>query len=310
MSRIDEALRKAQQSVSASTEPPGVEFSGETAPTRSAMGGSGSRDHAGVDIVVESGADAAAREAVDLSSESWDCVVRVGTAVNEKLVVSKDAEPAAVEQYRKLAAALHQVPVERGTRVVMVASALAGEGKTLTAANLALTLAESFGREVLLIDADLRRPTIHQVFDLQGAGATMPGLNDRLNADHDTKLPLARVSPRLTVLPAGQPNPDPMRALTSERMRRIINEAAARFDWVILDTPPVALLPDAKLLVEMADMVVFVISAGSTPYTVVQRVVQAIGPERIVGVVLNRVTIKDAPYHYYNTDYYQPRTGT
>ena len=214
---------------------------------------------------------------------------------DSKLVVSGQAPPIAVEQYRKLAATLHQVHVDRETKVVMVASAMPGEGKSLTAANLALTLSESFRHRVLLIDADLRRPTVHQLFQISNES----GLNDALAATEDTKLALIEVSPRLTVLPAGRPNPDPMSGLVSDRMRRILGEAAARFEWVIIDTPPVGLLPDANLLSRMVDMVVFVIGAGTTPFRFVERAVNALDRERIVGVVLNRAAEAHAAYQYY-----------
>lgn len=215
--------------------------------------------------------------------------------MSEKLVVSEHAQPAVIEPYRKLAATLHQVQIARGTKIIMVASAIAGEGKTLTAVNLALTLSESFRRRVLLIDADLRRPMIHAVFKI----SNVSGLNEGLNADHEDKLSLVDVSPRLAVLPAGRPNLDPMSALTSERMRRIIKEASMKFEWVVLDTPPVGLLPDANLLGEMVDMVIFVVSAGRTPLAVVERAVKAMNRDRIVGVVLNRAVPSDTHYYQY-----------
>jgi capsular exopolysaccharide synthesis family protein len=212
-----------------------------------------------------------------------------------KLVVSAEISPIAVEQYRRLAATLHKVQVERGKRVLMISSTMAGEGKTLTASNLALTLSESFGRQVLLIDADLRRPTIHEVFQLSNT----KGLNDCLCAEDDQELPLVAISPRLTILPAGRPNPDPMSGLTSARMRRIIEEAAARFEWVVLDTPPVGLLPDASLLTEMVDMVVLVIGAGTTPFRLIERTVKAVDRKKLIGVVLNRAAESQSAYQYY-----------
>ena len=218
-------------------------------------------------------------------------------SVDEKLVISLAVNQAAVEQYRKLAASLHQLQMERGTKIIMVASAMAGEGKTLTAANLALTLCESFHRRVLLIDADLRRPAVHKVLNVMNVS----GLNDALGAPEDQKLTIIEVSPRLSVLPAGRPNPDPMRCLTSARMRSIVQEAAAKFDWVVLDTPPVELLPDASLMVEMVDGVVLVVSAGRTPFKSIERAVNAIDRKRIVGVVLNRVVDTKAAHYY---DYY------
>jgi len=221
-------------------------------------------------------------------------VVEQPRRVHDRVVTGGAVPSTAVEQYRRLAATLYHVQAERGAKIVMVASAMVGEGKTLTAANLAVTLSGSFQRSVLLIDADLRRPTLHELFGVPNVS----GLNDRLNAERDGKLSLVEVSPQLTVLPAGRPNRDPMSALTSERMRRIIEEASEKFDWVVLDTPPIGLLPDANLLAKMVDMVVLVVGASSTPLRAVRGAVDALTPERIVGVVLNRVAEPSGDYYY------------
>lgn len=216
----------------------------------------------------------------------------------ERLVVHADVEPYAVEQYRRLAAVLHQAQVERGIRTVMVASAQAGEGKTLTAANLGLTLSESYKRRVLLIDADLRRPSLSSLFQLP----TAAGLAESLKAPRERALNLAKISDSLTLLPGGHPDPDPMSGLTSGRMQEIIDQAAENFDWVIIDTPPVALLTDAKLLASMVDAAILVIDAGVTPYVTIQHAVEGIGREKLIGVVLNRVeraSLKDGAYYAY-----------
>src|SRR5262249_52852356 len=157
-------------------------------------------------------------------------------------------------------------------------------GKSLTATNLALTLSESYQRRVLLVDADLRRPTIHDIFRLPGE----PGLVDSLRGVTKGPLPVVQISPTLWVLPAGRPHPDPMRVLVSESMKQLIAEAVEQFDWVIIDTPPVVLLPDANLLASMVDAALLVVGANSTPYPIVKRAVDALGPSRILGVVLNR----------------------
>ena len=215
--------------------------------------------------------------------------------VADKLVLGEEIDPAVVEQYRKLGTALHRVQVEDARRVVMVASAVVGEGKTLTTANLAVTLSESFRQRVLLIDADLRRPTIHKLLKVPNDS----GLNDVLKAGHDGKLTLYEVSERLTVLPAGPPNSDPMGGLMSDRMKRILAEAGAKFDWVLLDTPPVGLLPDANVLAEMVDMIVLVVAAGETKYRSIERAIGTLDRRRIVGVVLNRAVQSPTAYRYY-----------
>jgi Mrp family chromosome partitioning ATPase len=98
-----------------------------------------------------------------------------------------------------------------------------------------------------------------------------------------------QVSPNLAVLPAGQTGSDPMAELSSERMRALIHAAAARFDWVLMDTPPVCLLPDAQLVALVSDAVLLVIAAKTTPYRFVERAIAELGSDRIIGTVLNRV---------------------
>ena len=202
----------------------------------------------------------------------------------DKMVLGRHIPAAAVEQDPQARRGVAPRPGAARTKVVMMASTLAGEGKTLTATNLALTLSESYRRRVALIDADLRRPTVHDMFGLPNVS----GLNDVLSARGDAACEIFDVSPCLSVLTAGRPNPDPISGLTSERMRRLVAAAAKEFEWVILDTPPVGLLPDAGLLGGMVDTVVLIVAAGRTQYRMVHRTVEAIGRDRIFGVVLNR----------------------
>jgi capsular exopolysaccharide synthesis family protein len=205
------------------------------------------------------------------------------------------------EQYRRLAAVLHDAQGTTGVRVVMVASALPSEGKTLTASNVALTLSESYRRRVLLIDADLRKPALHDLFRL----ATASGLIDGLEATSDIKLVLRQVSSHLWVLPAGRPTQDPMAGLTSERMRSVVEEAKASFDWVIIDTPPLMTLPDAHLLSSLVDGALLVVKAGSTPHDLVKRTAEMIGRNRVLGVVLNQAhELTEGAGAYYG-GYYQ-----
>ncbi len=229
------------------------------------------------------------------------------TKGDEKLVTFPKAEQSTVEQYRKLAATLHHAQAERELKVVMVSSAVSGDGKTLTAVNLALTLSESYRRRVLLIDADLRRPSVHTVFELKNEA----GLTDSLTAATERRLPVIQATSNLSLLLAGHPDSDPMSGLTSGRMQRLIAEAAASFDWVIIDTPPLVLLPDANLLAAMVDAAILVIGAGKTPYKLITRAIEAVGRSRILGVVLNRVdrTYVAGGYGYkYGYNYFTPRS--
>src|SRR4051794_17242294 len=227
-----------------------------------------------------------------------------------KLLGTDGFSPAALEQYRKLAATLHHAQTERGIKVIMTASALPGEGKSLTAVNLALTLSESYHKRVLIIDADLRRPTVQRIFGLP----PIAGLNEGLKAKHDHPMMVTSVSDRLMVLPAGRPESDPMSGLTSDRMRRLITQAGKALDWVIVDSPPVGLLPDASLLADIVDGVLLVVRAGKAPFRMVKRTVDAITHDRILGVVMNAVDYAHdrnagGYYEYYGYGYYGGTPG-
>ncbi len=215
----------------------------------------------------------------------------------ERLAIGPDGDAGLVEQFRRLAATLHHAHQTNDLRSVMVTSATPGDGKTLTAVNLALVLAESYNYRVLLIDADLRRPSIPNVVDL-GAGS---GLSEALRSATEQKLALVPLTTRLTLLPAGQPISNSIEALTSPRMRLILDEASTRFDWVVLDAPPVGPTTDARLLSQMVGGVLFVIHAGQTQCPDVVKAIDGIGREQVLGVVLNGVEAR-APEQYYYAD--------
>jgi len=227
---------------------------------------------------------------------------RLPDEVLDKIVLGDRADTGLVEQYRRVAAVLHHAQTLRGIRSVMIASAVAAEGKTLTATNVALTLSHSFGRRVLLIDADLRRPSVHEMFGLSNDH----GLVDSLRTPVGGRLPVQAVLRNLWVLTAGHPTSDPMSGLVSGMMKQLLAEARDQFDWVIVDTPPVALMPDANLLGDMIDAALLVVSASTTPYPLVQRAAAAIGADRILGVILNRADrgalAREYGYHYDDYD--------
>lgn len=226
---------------------------------------------------------------------------RIDARYAGKTVVDQEISPTSREQYRRLAASLHHAKDASGLTIVMVTSAVSGEGKTLTSSNLALTLSESYKKNVLLIDTDLRKPSLHSVFRFKSES----GLSEGLATGSDRTVPIYQISSRLAILAAGRPTSDPIAHLTSPRMRRLLEEARATFDWIILDTPPVALLPDANLLSAMVDGAVLVVKAGATPYPLVERALDAVGRNKALGVVLNRTTGRAASdyYGYYSYSY-------
>ncbi len=223
-------------------------------------------------------------------------------ALRGKLVTTAEIDPVSLEQYRRLAASLHDLQSQRSLKSLMVTSALPREGKTLTITNLALTLSESYQRRVLLIDADFRRPSVHELFGLP----SVAGLVEALRTG-DAQPHVVELTSTLSVLPAGRLEGSPVALLSSEAMRAIVDEAASRFDWVLLDTPPVALLTDAHLVARLVDGVVLVIAAGATPYPLVQRSIAELDPDRILGTVLNRIEIQALPVGGYYGHYYGGR---
>ena len=327
MSRVDEALRRAAETRQQASG--GVESAAQPLPPITGEEVDGvSRDLFGVEMPerrplravaalststaplpapppapLPSELHAATTPALPRAPREQSLFERIDSNAAFKVVIDPNMTPAFREQYRQLAATLHHAQTSAGIKVVMIASAAVGEGKTLTATNLALTFSESYKRRVLLIDADLRRPSLHVMFGIDNS----TGLSDGLGAAVERPVRLRQLTPRLAILPSGLPTGDPMAGLTSERMRRILEEAREAFDWIIVDTPPVGLMPDANLLAAMVDGAVVVVKAESTPHDLVQRAVDAIGRTKVFGAVLNRATApsRNVPYEY-EAYYLQP----
>lgn len=278
MGRIDEALKRARTDGEPEQTPDEREglFEGAwslvdaTQPTRQARP---ARRSTAPQLLAPAVADAGAPNAGLLS---------LSTRWRERVATGDDSDPGLVEQFRRLAGVLHHAQQASGLRSVMVTSASPDDGKTLTSVNLALVLAESYRANVLLVDADLRRPSIPNVVQMGGQG-----LSEALRSPTEQPLTLLPITSRLTLLPAGQPIANSIEALTSPRMREILDEAAERYDWIILDAPPVGPTADARLLTELVGTTLFVIHAGKTQCPQVQKAVATIGRERILGVVLN-----------------------
>lgn len=234
-----------------------------------------------------------AASASDIASES---VTLLEDADLQARLVTGTSSTVSREQYRRLGAVLHEAQAQNQSKTVMITSALPHEGKTLTVVNLALTLSESYARRVLVIDADLRSPCLHTILNIPNARGLSEVLQD---GQHD--LPFVQVSSRLYALTAGTPGPTPLAGLSSRRMGEVLGECAARFDWVLIDTPPVGVLPDAQVLARLVGEVLLVIGAGSTPVAAIERAVAELGgPDAISGTVLNRVDesrIPDAGYY-------------
>lgn len=311
MSRVDEAMRRAGASSTdddadalAAAEAYPIEMPDRHRVTADRKGGAETTNEHVADLT-SAGPDGGNRETPPESPAVARLFERFHPGVTEKVVIDRRMPVECREQYRRLAAVLHDAQATNHTQVVMVASAVAGEGKTLTAANIALTLSGSYRKRVLVIDGDLRKPVMHQLFRVDTAW----GLADGLLPAAEMKIVVRQVTATLALLPAGRPMSDPMALLISERMKQLVAEARRTFDWIIIDTPPLVLLPDAHLLASIADAALLVVKAESTPHALVKRATDAIGRSKVLGVVLNNAAAQ-SPHRAYEGygDYYSPVT--
>ncbi len=198
-----------------------------------------------------------------------------------RLVAMLDPESMAAEQYRVLLARLDRMKAARPMRVVAVTSCARGEGRSMTAANLALTAARE-GREVALVECDLRRPSLAALFDLE----RHDGLAEVVEGNVELPHALVRVD-GVMVLCAGEAR-DPAALLRNPRLAMTLDTLRASFPLVVLDAPPALALSDAARLSGTVDGMLLVVKAGETPRDVVRLAVEALG-DRLLGIVLNGV---------------------
>lgn len=200
------------------------------------------------------------------------------------LVAAIDPHSTIAEEYRSLRARLSHREESMPLRTLMVTSPGAGDGKSITAANLALTMAQEFQRRVVLVDGDLRGSTVHSLFGLEGS----PGLTDVLAGQATLDEVMVYLADyRLTVIPAGQTPPFPTELLGSTAMRRLVDSLRARFDRVLVDMPAAAPLADAGTFAPLADGVLMVVRAGVTQRPALDQAIAVFDEQKIVGVVLN-----------------------
>lgn len=202
------------------------------------------------------------------------------------------------ESYRALRTSVLLTSIGAPPKTILVTSALPQEGKSTTSINCAIVLAQKESR-VLLIDADLRRPSIHKTL---GLGPKM-GLSDVLTGNATLQQVIMRspVSPSLFILPAGTPPPNPAELLSSSNMRDILAALREQYDHIVIDTPPTLSVTDAIVLSPSADAVILVIRSGQTTKQALRRSRELLMRvnARIAGVLLNAVDLRSPDYYYY-----------
>lgn len=224
------------------------------------------------------------------------------------LVVFENADPffPGAEQFRTLRSRLYRMREGQPLQTVLVSSAIPAEGKTVVSTNLAYALVRQRGCRVLLIDADLRSPRVHT---LLGAPAA-PGLADYLQST-STEFDVTQRSAEegLCFIPAGNHVTHPSELISSGRMKHFLDRVKPAFDWIIIDSPPALPVADSSVLGGLADGVLLVVRANSTPSEASQRACKELRDAHIIGVVLNTAEESSGYNSYYSSSNYTTPPG-
>ena len=202
-----------------------------------------------------------------------------------------------VEEFRTLRSHLTLIREQQPLQCLLVTSPLPSEGKTVVAANLAQVLVQQREQRVLLVDSDLRYSRMH----LSLGASRSPGLSDYLSGAKD-ELAILQRGPleNLFFIAGGKAASNPTELIGNGRLRLLLRRLSPAFDWIIMDSPPVIPVSDAKLLAEYLDGVLIVVQSDATPHDLARKACQEFASKKIVGVVLNRVK----PEYSYGSQYY------
>jgi len=205
------------------------------------------------------------------------------------------------ESFRALRAALMLSTAEHPPKRVLVTSMSPGEGKTTMAANLAVTLANSANR-VLLVDGDLRKPRIHEIFDLDNS----KGLATYLAGTSDEKIINTAPHENMGIITAGPTPPNPGELLGSQKMKDLLKVISEKFDFIIFDSSPILAASDSLVMSNLLDGTIIVSRAGKTSYEVMNRGLRSLSGvnAHILGMAINAVKVHQNGYHYYSYDQY------
>ena len=217
-----------------------------------------------------------------------------------ELVAKVRPQSQMAESYRALRTSLLLSNLGAPPKVIMVTSALPQEGKTTTSINCAVVLAQKKDSRVLLIDADLRRPSIHKKLGMDPGNGLSKVLTDS-ETNLDDVITSTTVLPNLFVLPAGKTPPNPAELLASSNMRDLLADLREKYDHIVIDTPPSLSVTDAVVLSPRADAVVLVIRSGQTTKQALRRSRDILTQvnAKVVGVLLNAVDLSSPDYYYY-----------
>src|SRR5205823_6215671 len=289
MSRIHEALRKAEQERAMAQSGAGV----ETAPAAVLEP---SHD---AGVVTSAAVMSAAAPSMALSTDislARSRQTRWNPDPKTMLFFGGEEHAPGMEEFRTLRSRLYQAREKQPLSKLLVTSALPKEGKSFTSANLAQVIVRQHGKLALLIDADLRNPQLHNLLGAEPG----PGLAEYLQSESDEFSIIQRGSmENLFFIPAGRQAGNPAELVANGRMKFLLNRLEAMFDWIIVDSPPAVLVTDASLIANYCDGVLLVVRSNNTPTDAALRARKEFADRNVLGVVLNGIASEMSPYSQY-----------
>ncbi len=220
-----------------------------------------------------------------------------GRDINKRRIALLQPDSFVAEQFRSLRSRIDALATQRPLRTIVVTSAIQGEGKSMSAVNLALVSAMSVEARVLLIDGDLRQPGVAKTFGL----TPRAGLAEVLSGSATLDTAISRVEGvNLDVLPVKSVPSNPSELLASNGMKSLIEKLTPVYDRIIIDVPPVLGLPDVKVMSELADGLVLVVRADETPKEEIEAALDVLDRGKVLGMILNGVPDTADRYSYYD----------
>lgn len=213
-----------------------------------------------------------------------------------RLVAAVEKDGLAAEKFRFLAVRLRHLQQRRSLKQLLITSTMPEEGKSMVAANLACTLGSRRQQRTLLLEGDLRRPTLQRQFGL----GKVPGLTEYLQGKVDANLPIYRLDALgIWIMPAGSTAHNPLELMQCGRLSPLMERLASWFDWIVIDSPPILPLADTSVWTRLADGILLVTRQGTTDKQQLKRGLEAIEPSKLLGALLNSSS------NVAHTDYYQ-----
>lgn len=215
---------------------------------------------------------------------------------DSRLVALTDDNSLGAEKFRLLRARLRHVRDQQQLARVVITSAVPDEGKTLVSMNLAISLSKHSAEKVLLLEGDLRKPTLAEHFGIPGSG----GLDDWFAGNELISSFIYQLqNSSLFILPAGVPRDNPLAILQSARFLELYRQLSKQFTWILIDAPPMLPMADVNFWSRQADGLLLVVREGRTPKKILQKGLETLDNPRLIGVVLNDAHAIERSYYYH-----------